>query len=145
GPRATTMLKIIVLGCVLAAIAITLKIRLDTPQGPQRLARAIRDHTPAKSAGRPGAALNTNKQSPLPAGQSWRKSISRRSRGGDSAAKLLSKDEARRIAANIAKDPRPLTQVTRFHGVQALFKPDVVVGGARSCGGRSLKRSSSSY
>jgi hypothetical protein len=36
-----TTLKIIVLGCVLAAIAITLKIRLDTPQGPQPLARAI--------------------------------------------------------------------------------------------------------
>jgi hypothetical protein len=36
-----TMLKIIVLACVLAAIAITLKVRLDTPQGPQPLARAI--------------------------------------------------------------------------------------------------------
>jgi hypothetical protein len=36
-----TMLKIIVLGCVLAAVAITLKVRLDTPQGPQPLARAI--------------------------------------------------------------------------------------------------------
>ena len=36
-----TMLKIIVLGCVLAALAITLKVRLDTPQGPQPLARAI--------------------------------------------------------------------------------------------------------
>ena len=35
------MLKIIVLGCVLAAVAITLKVRLDTPQGPQPLARAI--------------------------------------------------------------------------------------------------------
>jgi hypothetical protein len=35
------MLKIIVLGCVLGAVAITLKIRLDTPQGPQPLARAI--------------------------------------------------------------------------------------------------------
>jgi hypothetical protein len=35
------MLKIIVLGCVLAGIAITLKLRLDTPQGPQPLARAI--------------------------------------------------------------------------------------------------------
>jgi hypothetical protein len=35
------MLKIIVLGCVLAAVAITLKIRLNTPQGPQPLARAI--------------------------------------------------------------------------------------------------------
>jgi len=35
------MLKIIVLGCALAAIAITLKVRLDTPQGPQPLARAI--------------------------------------------------------------------------------------------------------
>ena len=41
GPRATTMLKIIVLGCVLAAVAVTLKIRLDTPQGRQPLARAI--------------------------------------------------------------------------------------------------------
>jgi hypothetical protein len=29
------------LSCVLVAIAITLKIRLDTPQGPQPLARAI--------------------------------------------------------------------------------------------------------
>ena len=35
------MLKIIVLGCVLAAVAITLKVRLDTPQGPQPLARAL--------------------------------------------------------------------------------------------------------
>jgi hypothetical protein len=35
------MLKIIVLSCVLAAVAITLKVRLDTPQGPQPLARAI--------------------------------------------------------------------------------------------------------
>ncbi len=35
------MLKIIVLGCVLAAVAVTLKIRLDTPRGPQPLARAI--------------------------------------------------------------------------------------------------------
>jgi len=41
GPRATTMLKIIVLGCVLAAVAVTLKIRLDTPQGRQPLARAL--------------------------------------------------------------------------------------------------------
>ena len=36
-----TTLKIIVLGCVLVAIAITLKVRLDTPQGPQPIARAI--------------------------------------------------------------------------------------------------------
>jgi hypothetical protein len=36
-----TTLKIIVVGCVLAAVAITLKIRIDTPQGPQPLARAI--------------------------------------------------------------------------------------------------------
>ena len=35
------MLKIIVLGCVLAAVAVTLKIRLATPQGRQPLARAI--------------------------------------------------------------------------------------------------------
>ena len=35
------MLKIIVLGCVLAAIAITLKVKLVTPQGPQPLARAL--------------------------------------------------------------------------------------------------------
>jgi hypothetical protein len=35
------MLKIIVLGCVLAALGITLKIRIDTPQGPQPLARAL--------------------------------------------------------------------------------------------------------
>jgi hypothetical protein len=35
------MLKIIGLGCVLAAVAVTLKIRLDTPQGRQSLARAI--------------------------------------------------------------------------------------------------------
>ena len=42
GPEGpTTMLKIIVLSCVLAAVAVTLKIRLDTPQGPQPLARAI--------------------------------------------------------------------------------------------------------
>jgi hypothetical protein len=36
-----TTLKIIVLGCVLAAVGITLKVRVDTPQGPQPLARAI--------------------------------------------------------------------------------------------------------
>jgi hypothetical protein len=36
-----TTLRIVVLGCVLVAVAITLKIRLDTPQGPQPLARAI--------------------------------------------------------------------------------------------------------
>lgn len=36
-----TMVKILLLGCVLAGVAITLKVRLDTPQGPQPLARAI--------------------------------------------------------------------------------------------------------
>jgi hypothetical protein len=36
-----TMRKMIVLGCVLVAVAITLKVKLDTPQGPQPLARAI--------------------------------------------------------------------------------------------------------
>ena len=36
-----TTLRIVVLGCVLAAVAITLKVRIDTPQGPQPLARAI--------------------------------------------------------------------------------------------------------
>jgi hypothetical protein len=41
GPRAMRMLKIIVLGCVLALVAITLKVRVDTPRGPQPLARAI--------------------------------------------------------------------------------------------------------
>jgi hypothetical protein len=40
-PKGPTMLKMIVLGCVLAAVAITFKIRRDTPQGPQPLARAI--------------------------------------------------------------------------------------------------------
>jgi hypothetical protein len=35
------MVKIIVLVCVLAAVAVTLKINLDTPQGRQPLARAI--------------------------------------------------------------------------------------------------------
>ena len=35
------MLKIIVWSCALTAVAITLKIRLDTPQGPQPLARAL--------------------------------------------------------------------------------------------------------
>ena len=35
------MLKIIVLGCVLAAVGISLKVRLDTLQGRQPLARAI--------------------------------------------------------------------------------------------------------
>jgi hypothetical protein len=33
--------KIIMLSCVLVAIAIALKVRLDTPQGPQPIARAI--------------------------------------------------------------------------------------------------------
>ena len=41
GPRAMRMLNIIVLGCVLAAVAITLKVRIDTPQGPQPLTRAL--------------------------------------------------------------------------------------------------------
>jgi hypothetical protein len=36
-----TMLKIFLLGSALAAVAITLKVKLDTPQGPQPLARAI--------------------------------------------------------------------------------------------------------
>jgi hypothetical protein len=40
-PLLVTTRKVIVLGCVLAAIAITLKVKLDTPQGPQPLARAI--------------------------------------------------------------------------------------------------------
>jgi len=40
-PSAMKRLKIIVLCCVLVAIAITLKVKLDTPQGPQPLARAI--------------------------------------------------------------------------------------------------------
>lgn len=35
------MVKIVVLSCVLAAVAITLKVRIDTPQGPQPVARAI--------------------------------------------------------------------------------------------------------
>ena len=35
------MLKIVVLGCVLAAIAVTRKIRLETPEGRQPLARAL--------------------------------------------------------------------------------------------------------
>jgi hypothetical protein len=35
------MPKIIMLSYVLVAIAITLKVRLDTPQGPQPIARAI--------------------------------------------------------------------------------------------------------
>jgi len=35
------MLKFIVVGCVLAAIAVTLKIRLETPEGRQPLARAL--------------------------------------------------------------------------------------------------------
>jgi hypothetical protein len=39
--QALTMRKMIVLGCVLVAVAITLKVKLDTPQGPQPLARAI--------------------------------------------------------------------------------------------------------
>ena len=35
------MLKFIVVGCVLAAIAVTLKVRLETPEGRQPLARAL--------------------------------------------------------------------------------------------------------
>jgi hypothetical protein len=36
-----TVRKVIVLVCLLAAAAITLKVRIDTPQGPQPLPRAI--------------------------------------------------------------------------------------------------------
>ena len=36
-----TIRKVIVLSCVLVAIAITLKLKLATPQGPQPLARAL--------------------------------------------------------------------------------------------------------
>ena len=36
-----TILKFVVLGCVLAAVGITLKIRIETPHGSQPLARAI--------------------------------------------------------------------------------------------------------
>jgi hypothetical protein len=36
-----TMLKIIVMGFVLAAVAVTLKIRIETPEGRQPLALAI--------------------------------------------------------------------------------------------------------
>jgi hypothetical protein len=36
-----TMLKIIVLGCVLATVAVTLKLKLETTQGRQPLSRAI--------------------------------------------------------------------------------------------------------
>jgi hypothetical protein len=39
--RPRTILKFIVVGCVLAAIAVTLKIRLETPEGRQPLARAL--------------------------------------------------------------------------------------------------------
>ena len=35
------MLKFIVVSCVLAAIAVTLKVRLETPEGRQPLARAL--------------------------------------------------------------------------------------------------------
>jgi len=41
GQGTMTTLKIIVLGCVLAAVAVTLKIRIETPEGRQPLARAI--------------------------------------------------------------------------------------------------------
>jgi len=50
--------KIIMLSCVLVAIAITLKVRLDTPQGSQPLARAIVTTWPCP---------NHDEQSSLPA------------------------------------------------------------------------------
>ena len=46
-----TTLKIVVLGCVLAAVGITLKVRVDTPQGPQPIARAIVTTHPQKLRG----------------------------------------------------------------------------------------------
>jgi hypothetical protein len=36
-----TIRNVIVLSCVLVALAMTLKLKLDTPQGPQPLARAL--------------------------------------------------------------------------------------------------------
>jgi hypothetical protein len=52
------MLKIIVLGCVLLALAVALKVRLETPQGWQPLARANRHQPSASGEGRAGAALS---------------------------------------------------------------------------------------
>ena len=59
GPRAMTMRKVIVLGCVLVAIAITLKVKLTTPQGPQPLAPCALHYPLATAPGRFGAALTT--------------------------------------------------------------------------------------
>ena len=61
------MVKILVLGCVLAAVAITLKVRLDTPQGPQPLARAIVTTHLHKFSGASWRCPRCNEQSPLPA------------------------------------------------------------------------------
>jgi NADH:ubiquinone oxidoreductase subunit H len=49
------MLKIIVMGCVLAAVAITLKVRIATAAAAAR--SGDRDYAPAKFTGRPGPAL----------------------------------------------------------------------------------------
>jgi len=78
------LLKIILLGFVLAAVAVTLKIRIETPEGRHR------HQPPASGEGRPGVALNAMRTRRLPPPWSGRVAaeLLRRARRGRTTARL---------------------------------------------------------